>query len=362
MTEQALEHRAQPRDARPRGPAAERSRRSSSRRRATSRATRGSCSGCSAARSAASRTSWSSTTRRTTRTGSGRRDETSRRRRRVARRGASRRTRPRVHGLGRRPRPHPQASRHQLLRRPLGDAVLPRARRRGHEPDLSVGRQRLRADRRHRVRTREDSAARTLRPDRGGASRVLQHLALDHEQADRRRARREASQPEAGSGPAVGGAPDPTARARPGRRSGERWAEGDETAPASLHPRLQEHEARGVDLRVAGRRQGAGRHPAGDIAELRNSDGKRCHHPCRLEGRRETDAEGAKNDESRWMRFTLDTVGKRDWPRDDQGRPIYPEGFEDWRRSSTGRCTRRAATCDASSASACSPRAGTATP
>ena len=43
----------------------------------------------------------------------------------------------------------------------------------------------------------------------------------------------------------------------------------------------------------------------------------------------ETEVEGAKNDESRWMRFTLDTVGKRDWPRDDQGRPIYPEGFEE---------------------------------
>ena len=29
------------------------------------------------------------------------------------------------------------------------------------------------------------------------------------------------------------------------------------------------------------------------------------------------------------MRFTLDTVGKTDWPRDRQGRPIYPEGFEE---------------------------------
>ena len=37
----------------------------------------------------------------------------------------------------------------------------------------------------------------------------------------------------------------------------------------------------------------------------------------------------AKSDETRWMRFTLDTVGKRDWPRDRQGRPIYPEGFEE---------------------------------
>ena len=36
-----------------------------------------------------------------------------------------------------------------------------------------------------------------------------------------------------------------------------------------------------------------------------------------------------KSDESAWMRLTLDTVGKIDWPRDRQGRPIYPEGFEE---------------------------------
>jgi type III restriction enzyme len=43
----------------------------------------------------------------------------------------------------------------------------------------------------------------------------------------------------------------------------------------------------------------------------------------------ETDTEGANSDESRWMRFTLDTVGKIDWPRDTQGRPVCPEGFEE---------------------------------
>ena len=41
----------------------------------------------------------------------------------------------------------------------------------------------------------------------------------------------------------------------------------------------------------------------------------------------ETDTEGAKSDEMRWMRLTLDTVGKIHWPSDRQGRPIYPEGF-----------------------------------
>lgn len=43
----------------------------------------------------------------------------------------------------------------------------------------------------------------------------------------------------------------------------------------------------------------------------------------------ETDTGHAKNDEAQWMRFTLDTVGKTAWPADRQGRPIYPEGFEE---------------------------------
>lgn len=43
----------------------------------------------------------------------------------------------------------------------------------------------------------------------------------------------------------------------------------------------------------------------------------------------ETDTGEAKSDEMRWMRLTLDTVGKSDWPRDRQKRPIYPEGFKE---------------------------------
>lgn len=42
----------------------------------------------------------------------------------------------------------------------------------------------------------------------------------------------------------------------------------------------------------------------------------------------ETDSGQAKSDEVRWMRLTLDTIGKIDWPRDTQGSAIYPEGFE----------------------------------
>ncbi|MGH9345238.1 MAG: restriction endonuclease, partial [Terriglobia bacterium] len=43
----------------------------------------------------------------------------------------------------------------------------------------------------------------------------------------------------------------------------------------------------------------------------------------------ETDTGEAKSDENAWMRLTLDMVGKTDWPRDRQGRSIYPDGFEE---------------------------------
>ena len=43
----------------------------------------------------------------------------------------------------------------------------------------------------------------------------------------------------------------------------------------------------------------------------------------------ETDTEGSKDTEKRWMRFTLDTVGKTAWPVDSQGRPQYPPDFEE---------------------------------
>lgn len=43
----------------------------------------------------------------------------------------------------------------------------------------------------------------------------------------------------------------------------------------------------------------------------------------------ETDSGTAKGDEVKWMRFTLDTVGKTTWTTDRQGRPIYPDGFEE---------------------------------
>lgn len=41
----------------------------------------------------------------------------------------------------------------------------------------------------------------------------------------------------------------------------------------------------------------------------------------------ETDSGAARSDEMRWMRFTLDTVGKKGWPRDAGGVEIHPVGF-----------------------------------
>lgn len=42
---------------------------------------------------------------------------------------------------------------------------------------------------------------------------------------------------------------------------------------------------------------------------------------------RESTGGGSQADASRWMRFTLDTVGKTSWPTDSQGRELHPDGF-----------------------------------
>jgi type III restriction enzyme len=69
--------------------------------------------------------------------------------------------------------------------------------------------------------------------------------------------------------------------------------------------------------------------PSMPVGALRNRDG--LVSTIRVDSKivHETDTGAAKSDETRWMRLTLDTVGKRDWPRDRQGRPIYPEDFEE---------------------------------
>jgi len=68
--------------------------------------------------------------------------------------------------------------------------------------------------------------------------------------------------------------------------------------------------------------------PSAGIAAFRNSED--CTFTIRVDSKvvHETDSDQAKSDESAWMRLTLDSVGKVDWPSDKQGRPLYPEGFE----------------------------------
>jgi type III restriction enzyme len=68
--------------------------------------------------------------------------------------------------------------------------------------------------------------------------------------------------------------------------------------------------------------------PSADMPALRNIEGR--VRTIRVDSKviAETEVEGAKTEESRWMRLTLDTVGKQDWTYDDLGRPVYPEGFE----------------------------------
>ena len=67
--------------------------------------------------------------------------------------------------------------------------------------------------------------------------------------------------------------------------------------------------------------------PPANLPGFRNQDEER--RTIRVDTRvvEETDTGEARGDEDRWMRFTLDTVGRLAWPSDRQGRPIFSEGF-----------------------------------
>jgi type III restriction enzyme len=69
--------------------------------------------------------------------------------------------------------------------------------------------------------------------------------------------------------------------------------------------------------------------PSANIDGFRNTDDY--VNTIRVDSKvvQETDSAEAKSDEVTWMRRTLDTVGRVDWPRDRQGRPLYPEGFQE---------------------------------
>lgn len=67
--------------------------------------------------------------------------------------------------------------------------------------------------------------------------------------------------------------------------------------------------------------------PSAGLEDFRNRDG--VVNTIRVDATvmSETDSGEAKSDLNAWMRFTLDTVGRLDWPRDRQGGPVYPQGF-----------------------------------
>ena len=68
--------------------------------------------------------------------------------------------------------------------------------------------------------------------------------------------------------------------------------------------------------------------PPARLDGLRNTDGD--NYTIRVDSKvvQESDGGEARSDADRWMRLTLDTIGKTAWPQDAQARPLYPEGFE----------------------------------
>lgn len=67
--------------------------------------------------------------------------------------------------------------------------------------------------------------------------------------------------------------------------------------------------------------------PAPKMPGFRNGEGETNTIIVHSKVVHETDTGEAKSDEVRWMRLTLDTVGRREWPRDNQGSDIMPPGF-----------------------------------
>ncbi|MDD9863152.1 MAG: DEAD/DEAH box helicase family protein [Gammaproteobacteria bacterium] len=69
--------------------------------------------------------------------------------------------------------------------------------------------------------------------------------------------------------------------------------------------------------------------PLAQLPGLRN-DAERQNTICVYSDvQNEIESGNARSDEGRWMRHTLDTIGKMDWPRDSQRRAQYPDGFEE---------------------------------
>lgn len=69
--------------------------------------------------------------------------------------------------------------------------------------------------------------------------------------------------------------------------------------------------------------------PPSKLEELQNTSDRAVTIRVDTKVVQESEGSNAKSDDVAWMRHSLDTVGKLDWPHDRQGRTIYPEGFEE---------------------------------
>ena len=66
--------------------------------------------------------------------------------------------------------------------------------------------------------------------------------------------------------------------------------------------------------------------PPAKLPSLQNTED--CINTIRVDSKVNDEVQsGSKGDEMRWMRYTLDTIGKTTWQKDEQGKNIYPDGF-----------------------------------
>jgi len=68
--------------------------------------------------------------------------------------------------------------------------------------------------------------------------------------------------------------------------------------------------------------------PHAHLPELQNRNGKTNTICVYSDVQKEIESGNTSTDENRWMRHTLDTIGKLDWPRNRQRQAQYPDGFE----------------------------------
>jgi type III restriction enzyme len=115
-------------------------------------------------------------------------------------------------------------------------------------------------------------------------------------------------------------------------RTRTEWAHSDETRPPVLIVVCRDTRLAKATFEWIGEGWSSVEVPPFGVDSLRNDSNNAV--TIRVDSKvvSETDsgetAAGAKGDEARWMRFTLDTVGRRQWPLDSQQRRILPPEFE----------------------------------